>query len=97
MLNNIDLWPAIHTLDYGDWLTDETNMTRDGSHPGMTSFQLMMVTFGNVGTGINNVGQNKAAQARTDSVRAASKTARDRPQGKINADKTPNEQIKTAT
>ena len=83
-----DLWSNLDTLYYDDWLAKEMVKPGDGCRPGMTSFQLMMATFGNTGRGLENAGQSQAAAARAGSERAAPKTLTYSRQSKINIDRT---------
>ena len=82
LLEDGDTWSEIYTIDYYEWLTKEMNKTGDGSQPFMTNLQLIMATFGNAGTRLNNAGPNQATTARTDSETAAQKPvgySRERP------------------
>ena len=40
--------PKVYSLNYDTWATKDIHKTRGNSCPGKTSFQLIMVIFGNV-------------------------------------------------
>ena len=51
--DDVDLWADLSPLDFDKWLANETRNARGGGHEGQTSYQLMMVVFGEKFPGSN--------------------------------------------